>query len=931
VSQHLSLIALVRRFAVHANPVRLVRGLVIACFALLCGVAFAQSAMTDRAFDHATTGFSLSNQHITARCESCHVQGVFRGTPRECSSCHRNASRPNATQFPLQHIPTTLQCDICHKSVDWGIVMFRHQGVTKGSCLTCHNGVFASQLAIGKPATHLTTTASCDNCHNTLTWTATTYNHAGVVPGTCANCHNGVKATGKRASHIPTTASCDTCHTTNTWITKYNHNGVAPGSCATCHNRVTTTGKGREHIPTSAACDACHKNYVSFTPAMMDHTGLNGQCSTCHSGSYLSQNAQTKPANHVATTAQCDTCHNSTTSWATATFDHTKASPAVTVGDHTCANCHKAGGPGLSMPSTHIPTNNACDICHTNFTRFRPATMSHDGTAGQCSSCHNGTYATGKSKLHVTTSAQCDTCHSISAWSPAHYVHDSLAAHRCSVCHNGTVALGKGGTHIPDNRECDTCHTSTTSFQLRTMNHTGLAGQCLTCHSGGYVSENAQTKSASHQITTAQCDSCHTSTTTWATAAFNHSGVTIGGGTCGTCHVTGGSGLPKPTSHIPTTAACDTCHKNFTAFKPASMSHTGTAAQCSTCHSGGYVSVNAQTWPTTHKGGANPSQCDNCHTTTAWKPARTTHDATSAGRCSTCHNGATATGKGAGHIPDTRQCDTCHGSTASFRTATTMNHTGWSNQCATCHNGNYTSYRAEAKSTGHIPTTAQCDVCHRTSAWMPLLTPYSHSGIAAGSCKNCHVSSYRDIDVMPTNHITTNASCDTCHSTSAWKPAAYHTAASTGQCDKCHNGTSATGKISGHIPTTAQCDACHRTSAWMPLITPYSHSGVAAGSCKNCHVSTYRNIDYMTTTHMPTNAACDQCHKMTDATWPIANSPANHTALHTGTAGQCAGCHEYNNRWGLTERVPNKHTSKNPARLAPNSCDNSNCHSTRGF
>jgi hypothetical protein len=42
-------------------------------------------------------------------------------------------------------------------------------------------------------------------------------NHSAVVPGTCVTCHNGVYAKGKPRDHPPTTASCDQCHTTRTF------------------------------------------------------------------------------------------------------------------------------------------------------------------------------------------------------------------------------------------------------------------------------------------------------------------------------------------------------------------------------------------------------------------------------------------------------------------------------------------------------------------------------------------------------------------------------------------------------------------------------------------------------------------------------------------------------------------------------------------
>jgi hypothetical protein len=38
---------------------------------------------------------------------------------------------------------------------------------------------------------------------------------------------------------------------------------------------------------------------------------------------------------------------------------------------------------------------------------------------GTCSSCHNGTLATGKNAGHVPTTAECSECHSTLAWEPA--------------------------------------------------------------------------------------------------------------------------------------------------------------------------------------------------------------------------------------------------------------------------------------------------------------------------------------------------------------------------------------------------------------------------------------------------------------------------------------------------------------------------------
>ena len=44
-------------------------------------------------FDHFTTGFRLQGMHRFADCESCHADGLFAGTPRQCVGCHAQASR----------------------------------------------------------------------------------------------------------------------------------------------------------------------------------------------------------------------------------------------------------------------------------------------------------------------------------------------------------------------------------------------------------------------------------------------------------------------------------------------------------------------------------------------------------------------------------------------------------------------------------------------------------------------------------------------------------------------------------------------------------------------------------------------------------------------------------------------------------------------
>ena len=69
----------------------------------------------DAGFNHnVTTTFALGGAHVTAPCNACHVNNVFKGTPRDCYGCHKtdfqNSKNPPhaASGFPTA-------CDSCHE------------------------------------------------------------------------------------------------------------------------------------------------------------------------------------------------------------------------------------------------------------------------------------------------------------------------------------------------------------------------------------------------------------------------------------------------------------------------------------------------------------------------------------------------------------------------------------------------------------------------------------------------------------------------------------------------------------------------------------------------------------------------------------------------------------------------------------------------
>ncbi len=265
----------------------------IVCLGLLLPIHNATAADPKRRvdFDHLRTGFPLTGAHNQAPCETCHVSGVFRGTPTQCAVCHIAGSRIATTAKPANHIPTFAPCDECHTSTAiWAGARFRHTSVAPGSCTNCHNG----SMVQGKPGNHMLTAAACDTCHRTTAWTPARFNHASVMPGSCATCHyTGGPATGKPSNHVQTTAACDTCHKTTAWLpATFSHATVAPGSCATCHyTGGPATGKSSGHFVTSRSCDACHTTtawipvtrYTHTSPYYSTHNA-GVTCLGCHKG-----------------------------------------------------------------------------------------------------------------------------------------------------------------------------------------------------------------------------------------------------------------------------------------------------------------------------------------------------------------------------------------------------------------------------------------------------------------------------------------------------------------------------------------------------------------------------------------------------------------------------------------------------------------------
>jgi hypothetical protein len=132
-------------------------------------------------FDHFSTGFPLEGAHKRAVCTSCHLRGIFKGTPLACSACHSQASMMGGDKIPEDHIKAFPLCEECHTDQFWKPLVRMNHDMVIGSCFSCHDGVTAT----GKMPDHITSSNSCDDCHTTSTWQRATFDHADVTPGTC--------------------------------------------------------------------------------------------------------------------------------------------------------------------------------------------------------------------------------------------------------------------------------------------------------------------------------------------------------------------------------------------------------------------------------------------------------------------------------------------------------------------------------------------------------------------------------------------------------------------------------------------------------------------------------------------------------------------------------------------------------------------------
>jgi len=314
---------------------------------------------------------------------------------------------------------------------------------------------------------------------------------------------------------------------------------------------------------------------------------------------------------------------------------------------------------------------------------------------------------------------------------------------------------------------------------------------------------------------------------------------------------------------------------------------------CVSCHRDDYAATTKPPHP-----GLFTETCADCHTETAWSPAKFVHPWPLIG----AHASA--------------GCVSCHGDPPKYD--------GLSTECVGCHKADYDSSPYPGHET--FPTT--CDHCHNTLAWKPaspVAHPFPLTGAhATTSCFSCHVGNppvyqgtpkdcvgchQADYDSSPyPGHQNFPTTCQKCHSTFSWKPAtqfqhpwplqgahakadcyACHLgnppvfAGTSSACVSCHKADYDASPYPGHQSFPTNCEGCHSTIAWKPaaqLNHPWPLTGAHTGTpCSACHVGN-------PPVYKGTPTACVGCHQSDYDTSPY---PGHQTFSKT-----CTDCHTTN-------------------------------------
>jgi hypothetical protein len=435
-------------------------------------------------YDHKATRFPLTGAHGAVPCAACHGDGVYRGKPITCVSCHQ-AEFTQTTNPHHAQAGFATTCESCHNTSAFTGARFDHATTSfpltgahiAQTCLACHS----DRVYDGKPQTcvacHISdynaTTSpkhtatgfptTCESCHATTDW-RTSFDHSKTmfpltgahVAATCADCHADNVFKGK-----PTT--CVSCHLANYNATT-NPSHAAAGystNCSACHSTAQWLGATFNHSTTAfplsgahlaVSCSDCHANGV--------YKGTPTACISCHQTDFNNTvNPHHVPAGFSTT---CTSCHTTNPGWQPAPYNHSQTSFPLT-GAHVAATCID---------------------CH--------ADRVYDGKLTTCVSCHQTDYNNTTNPRHSTAGfpTNCAACHTTTQWLGATFNHD------------GQFFPIYSGKHKGKWNTCADCHVNPSNYQVF---------ECILCHEHSNKSEvdHKHAQVNGYQYKSTSCYGCH--------------------------------------------------------------------------------------------------------------------------------------------------------------------------------------------------------------------------------------------------------------------------------------------------------------------------------------------------------------------------------------------------------------------------------------
>jgi len=629
------------------------------------------------------------------------------------------------------------------------------------------------------------------------------------------------------------------------------------------------------HLALAVACAVAAGSAWSQAGTRSPHEGLKLECTECHTSARWVPIAPKAPFRHDKTgfplegshaQLQCRSCHQSLV------FHHVGTA---------CSDCHGDVHKGS--------LGTRCESCHTprTFTTQLEIFKVHDRTrlplfarhaAVTCASCHAGQ----KPEEYRATPTECAACHRAAlarTRDPNHVLAGFTQA--CETCHTGAVRAWRPASFQHAAFPLKGAHARLRCLACHAERFKGAPRDCLGCHVQAF--NRAQNPNHLAGSFPTDCVGCHRETS-WRPATFTDHGRTR---------------FPLTGAHA--RVDCARCHQ--------AGRYSGTSAECVACHRDRYDATRSPN----HSTAGMPTACATCHTTTAWQPASFDHARTRfplAGAhqrvaCTSCH----AAGRYKGTVTD---CNGCH--QADYKRAKTPDHvaSGFPTQCGACHGANAWK---PASGVDHSKTRFPLSGAHKRADCASC-----HSGgrlsAAPTECVGCHLADFQATKNPIHSGPAFPATCESCHSVNAWRPASFVDHNNTRfplkgahqrvTCAACHAG----GRFAG---TPTDCKGCHQ-SDYQGAKNPDHVGGSFPTACTNCHgVDAWRPAAF--NDHDKTRFPLTGAHRRVDC------ARCHAGGRYSGTPTDCYGCHQASYQ---ATRNPNHVVSNIPTACA-------GCHTTNAW